>query len=173
MTKEYVGMGMRQLVINAVGKQNFRDEIETHFRTIYNEHMMDNTCIMKGFDEVFKYLETTNVKSVILSNKNRSISDDMVKHFGIEKYFVGWYGGDSFGVKKPNPYGVSRIISEQGVTPEETIMIGDSSSDISAGAGAGAKTCFCTYGYGNLKNVTADFTADSPYDLVKILEALN
>lgn len=171
-TKRYVGSGMRQLVINAVGEENFKDEMETYFRSVYKEKMMENTCIIKGFKSVLRYIDYSKIKAVILSNKIRQISDDMVKHFDIGQYFVEWYGGDSFGVKKPAPYGVSKIIEEHNELPHKTIMIGDSYSDILAGAGAGARTCFCSYGYGTLNNVSADYIANTPKDIIRILEGI-
>jgi len=170
MTKTYVGSGMRKLVINAVGEHLFKDEMETYFRAIYKERMMNTTAIMKGFHPIFEFLEKSDIKTAILSNKIRQIVDDMVRAFSLEKYFDNWYGGDSFGIKKPSPVGVTGIIKDLDEKPENTLMIGDSYSDILAGADAGAKTCFCTYGYGTLKNAETDYTADSPADILKILE---
>jgi phosphoglycolate phosphatase len=173
MTKQYVGSGMRKLVINAVGEHLFKDEMETYFRTIYKDRMMDNTAVIKGFQPVFELIERrTDIQTAILSNKNRQIVDDMIQAFRLQQYFDQWYGGDSYGVKKPAPDGVIGIMSEFDSAPSETLMIGDSSGDILAGKSAGAKTCFCTYGYGTLKNVTADYTADSPADILAILEDL-
>jgi len=171
MTKKYVGSGMRQLVINAVGENNFIDFMEKYFRTIYKENMMNTTDIMDGFQKVLSYLESSDIKAVILSNKIRQIADDMVNHFQLQEYFTQWYGGDSFGVKKPSPAGVLGIMSEMKVKPENTIMIGDSYGDILAGRDAGAKTCFCSYGYGTLRDAEADFQVASPSEIIKILEA--
>lgn len=173
MTKQYVGSGMRKLVINAAGEQTFKDEMETYFRAIYKDRMMDNTAVMAGFQPVFHLIQKrSDIQTAILSNKIRQIVDDMIQAFGLQQYFDAWYGGDSYGVKKPAPDGVIGIMKEFDAEPSETLMIGDSSGDIIAGCGAGAKTCFCTYGYGTLKNVSADYTADSPADILAILEEL-
>ncbi len=171
-TKANVGNGMRQLVINSAGEENFTDQMEAHFRAIYKQHMMDTTDIIPGFQTVLDYLEQSDIKAVILSNKLRQLTDDMAKSFKLEKYFQDWYGGgDSFNVKKPSSVGVKSIMHKLGAKPSETIMIGDSYSDILAGSGAGAKTCFCSYGYGSLKNTEADYIVNSPAELVNILEA--
>lgn len=170
MTKQYVGSGLRQTIINAVGQENFKDEMEKWLRAYYKKNMMNTTHLMDGFQPVLDYIKESGIRCVILSNKNRQIVDDMVKHFGLEDYFCAWYGGDTFGVKKPSPVPVQAIMSAAESEPSETIMIGDSSSDVTAGADAGAKTCFCAYGYGTLKGAEPDFTADSPSRLIKILE---
>lgn len=170
-TKRYVGNGMRQLVINAVGEANFTDQMETYFRAIYKDNMMNTTKTIDGITDILEYLDGAGVRAVVLSNKIRPIVNDMVNYFKISKYFWNWYGGDSFGVKKPSPVPVEGIMDKHRARPEETIMIGDSSSDILAGAQAGAKTCFCAYGYGTLKNgLEPDYTAKAPHELIKILE---
>jgi len=171
MTKQYVGSGMRQLIVNAVGEHDLTDMMEIYFRSVYKEHMMNTTDIVSGFNEVLDYLKTNDIKAVILSNKLRQITDDMINQLGITEYFDQWYGGDSFGVKKPSPIGVQGIMSEFKVKPNDSIMIGDSYSDILAGRNAGVRTCFCTYGYGTLKDMEADFTVSSPSEIIDVLEA--
>jgi phosphoglycolate phosphatase len=170
LTKQYVGSGMRQLVINSVGAENFRDEMEAYFRTLYKDHMMDNTRIIPGFEEVLDFIQHSDITAVILSNKIRQITDDMINYFDITEYFADWFGGDSFGVKKPSPVPVRGIMEKFNASPFKTIMIGDSCTDIQAGASAGAKTCFCSYGYGTLRNIDADYTVDLPKELIGVLE---
>jgi len=170
-TKSLVGQGMRQLIISAVGERNFRDEMETFFRAYYKDNMMNTTCLMEGVTDVLEHIRSSEMKCTVLSNKVKQIVDDMVNAFALDHYFTSWYGGDSFGVKKPDPKGVLGIIEQTDATPSKTIIIGDSSGDILAGSQAGAKTCFCTYGYGTLKNAEADFIAHSTTDIIRILEA--
>jgi phosphoglycolate phosphatase len=169
-TKKDVGDGMRKLVIRAVGEDNFKDEMETFFRAVYAENMMNTTKVMDGYDEVFSYLEKSDYKAVVLSNKLQELTHSMIKHFAIDKYFSGWFGGDSFGIKKPSPIPVIKIMEKLDISPENTIMLGDNYSDILAGSDAGAKTCFCSFGYGSLNGVKSDYTADKPCDIINVLE---
>ncbi|HBX43760.1 MAG TPA: phosphoglycolate phosphatase, partial [Deltaproteobacteria bacterium] len=62
----------------------------------------------------------------------------------------------------PHPEGLLRIMTHRGVPPGETIMVGDSVTDILAGQGAGAATCAVTYGYGGeeFPGLSPDFTID-------------
>lgn len=171
-TKSYVGDGIRQLVKRAAGEDNFKDEMETYFRKVYADNMTNKTRVIDGYDVVFKYLMDNNISSVILSNKIVALTGGLVKHYGLDNYFEKWYGGDSFGVKKPSPVPVQNIMKDYDAKPEVTIMIGDNHTDIESGYYAGVKTCFCTFGYGSLSDVKPDFTASAPADIVKALEDL-
>lgn len=171
-TKSYVGDGIRQLVIRAAGEKNFRDEMEKYFRKVYADNMTNKTHVIQDYDVVFNCLKQNNIHSVILSNKIVSLTGGLVKHFGLDKYFEKWYGGDSFGVKKPSPVPVQSIVKDYGAGAEQTLMIGDNHTDIESGYYAGVKTCFCTFGYGSLSDVKPDFTADKPADIVDALKEL-
>ncbi len=171
-TKSYVGDGIRQLVIRAAGKDNFTDEMETYFRGVYSDKMTKNTKIIDDYTPVLDYIKSSGITAVILSNKIASLTSELAAHYGLDSYFVKNYGGDSFGVKKPSPVPVLNIMKEFGAVPENTIMIGDNHTDIESGFHAGVKTCFCTFGYGNLSEVKADFIADKPEQIIKALETL-
>jgi len=169
-TKILVGDGMRQLIINAAGESGLTDIMEKYFRAVYAENMMNTTDIMPGFENVLDYLQKDDITAVVLSNKKYQLTESMMKKFRLDSVFSECFGGDSFNAKKPSHIPVSKIIEKYKVEPENTIMIGDNYSDILSGAGAGAKTCFCSYGYGTLRSVKSDYTADSPEDIIKILE---
>ncbi|WP_303850469.1 HAD family hydrolase [Seleniivibrio woodruffii] len=172
VTRSFVGDGIRKLVIRAAGEENFKDEMEVFFRTLYAEKMTVNTRVIDGYDEIFEYLDRNNIKTVILSNKIESLTGGLVQHYGIDRYFDKWYGGDSFGAKKPSPVPVENIVKDYGAEKSSTIMIGDNHTDIEAGYYAGVKTCFCTFGYGTVSDVKPDFTVNAPLEIIDILEGM-
>lgn len=172
VTRSFVGDGIRKLVIRAAGEENFKDEMETFFRTLYAEQMTFNTKVIDGYEEIFNYLNNNDIKTVILSNKIASLTGGLVQHYGIDKYFDRWYGGDSFGAKKPSPVPVENIVKDYGADKSHTIMIGDNHTDIESGYFAGVKTCFCTFGYGTVSEVKPDFTVHNPHEIINVLEGM-
>ncbi|MGE4266108.1 MAG: HAD family hydrolase [Deferribacterales bacterium] len=172
VTRSFVGDGIRRLVIRAAGEENFKDEMETYFRQLYSVRMTVNTKVIDGYNEIFEYLKKNDIKTVILSNKIASLTGELVQHYGIDRYFDKWYGGDSFGVKKPSPVPVESIVKDCGAEKSNTIMIGDNHTDIESGFYAGVKTCFCTFGYGTVSEVKPDFTVNNPHEIINILEGM-
>ena len=73
-------------------------------------------------------------------------------------------GGDSLGVKKPNPKGLHLLMKKLDCPPEKTLMIGDGAIDVETGKHAGVITCGVTYGLGDqnsLLNSNPDYLIDS------------
>jgi phosphoglycolate phosphatase len=82
----------------------------------------------------------------VLTNKPVRPARAICEGLGLAPYFSSIYGGDSFTAKKPDPLGLETLMAEAGVTPEETIMIGDSDVDIRTARNAGAWALGCTFG---------------------------
>jgi len=169
MTKSYVGDGMRKLVERAVGADNFSSEIETHFRKIYSENIINKTKLFDGIPELLQELQNIQIDSVVISNKSIALTEKIIKYFHMEKTINEWYGGDSFKTKKPSPEPVLKALENHKVENKHAIMIGDNHTDILAGSAAGIKTCFCSYGYGSIGSSTPDFYADKPTELIRII----
>jgi phosphoglycolate phosphatase len=106
----------------------------------------------------------------VLSNKPVRPTQDIVQALGMGDYFVRMYGGNSFATKKPDPLGVRTLLAETGVTPEQGLMIGDSSIDVQTGRNAGMWTCGVTYGFApqSLNDVPPDVFIDGPRELVEL-----
>ena len=47
---------------------------------------------------------------------------------------------------KPDPFIINKILIDQGWQKEETVMVGDTDSDIKAGKNAGVRTCGVSFG---------------------------
>ena len=116
-------------------------------------------------------MELTGVQLAVCSNKADEFSQVIVAHYfpGIFEVIRGNLPGTPV---KPDP-GVARgILEKLNARPEETLMVGDSDVDIRTGHNAGLKACGVTWGFRsreNLVNAGADFLADTPAELEKLL----
>jgi phosphoglycolate phosphatase len=90
----------------------------------------------------------------VLTNKPVMPSRAICEHFGLDRFFFQNYGGNSFPTKKPDPGGLLTVIREANaldrsaspITPQKTVMIGDSHVDIETARAAGTRSLGCTYG---------------------------
>jgi phosphoglycolate phosphatase len=57
-------------------------------------------------------------------------------------------GGDSVHGRKPDPAGLLHLAASAGVTPAETLLVGDSPVDLETARRAGTRVCLARYGFG-------------------------
>lgn len=118
-----------------------------------------------------KHSSSRNSRSMaVLSNKPVHPSRAIVEALGLSEFFTVVYGGNSFKTKKPDPLGALALLKENGVAPEETVIIGDSSIDVLTGRNAGLWTCGVTYGFAphTLAIAPPDVTIDHPDELAEL-----
>jgi phosphoglycolate phosphatase len=144
----YVGHGVVLLIKRALGDNAADGEIErgkAFFLDHYAHHLLDNTVAYPGVREALQGLG--NRKLAILTNKPTGSSRKITDGLGLTPYFFEICGGDTFPLKKPDPLGINTLMTRAAVTPEKTLMVGDSDTDVLTGRNAGAWTCGVTYGF--------------------------
>jgi phosphoglycolate phosphatase len=169
----YIGDGAAQLVRRSLGgpaDRAFLDSALAYFLDYYREHKLDHTYVYPG---VFAALDSLRFEPGgaprsmgVLTNKPIGPSQAICDALGLSPYFFRIYGGNSFASKKPDPEGLLALMQEAGVSPQETLMIGDSDVDVLTARNAGAWSMGCTYGLAphTLEAVTPDCLVESPAD---------
>ncbi|MFZ0136699.1 MAG: HAD-IA family hydrolase, partial [Candidatus Sulfotelmatobacter sp.] len=77
---------------------------------------------------------------------------------------------NSFATKKPDPEGARKLLEENGVRPEEVVIVGDSHVDVETGVNAGLWTIGVSYGFAphTLEEQPPDVLVDAPHELAKL-----
>ena len=168
----YVGHGVTVLLRRALGDQASEENVEkglAFFLDYYRLHMLDNTSTYPGVREALE--ELRDRKLAVLTNKPVHFSREMLTRLGVAAHFAFIYGGNSFPLKKPDPIGVHRLMGDLKVSPQETIIVGDSDTDVLTGRNAGIWTCGVTYGFGatTLAEVPPDLLLDDLRELPALL----
>ena len=167
----YIGDGAVKLVGRALGEPvspAVLEEAVTYFLDYYREHKLDKTYVYPG---VFSSLDSMRLNGAdgqramaVLTNKPIGPSQAICDALGLSPYFFRIYGANSFATKKPDPEGLLALIREAGVTPEETLMIGDSDIDVLTARNAGAWSMGCAFGLSphTLQLTPPDCIVDDP-----------
>lgn len=169
----YVGNGVSLLVKRSLGTLATSENVERgleFFLTFYREHMLDHTVPYPGVAEALEKL--SGHKMAVLTNKPVNFSREMLTQLGFAPYFAYIYGGNSFPQKKPDPMGLNKLMADLGTSARETLMVGDSDTDILTGRNAGIWTCAVTYGFGahTLDKVPPDLLIDDMRELPALLD---
>lgn len=168
----YVGDGAPTLIRRALGTAA-TDELAARglelFLDYYSNHLLDHTRLYPGVQESLDAWTAEGRTLAVLTNKPVRASERILEGLGLGDRFVCVYGGNSFETKKPDPYGLQRIMQETELGPEQTLMIGDSSVDILTARNAGTTSAGVTYGLRpeSLVETPPDLLVDSMTELLE------
>ena len=149
----YIGDGASLLVRRAFGDpegdshdEEYVAQALTFFLDYYRIHKFDYTYVYPGVLESLEAIRQAQpeILMAVLTNKPVNPSRDICNHFGLSSFFFQNYGGNSFHTKKPDPHGLQTLMAEAGaiagreITPAETVMIGDTDTDVLTARNCGA-----------------------------------
>lgn len=159
-------------------KKHLYEEYEKAYKKYYidEEHYADATILFEGVKETLENFKNQGFFMAVASSKPKRILDKMVARFGL-KGFQYVLGTEESNFKhKPDPEIVNYIMDKLKVSREDTVIIGDSKSDILTGKNAGIDTIAVTYGYDteeNLKSAEPTIIIDSFGELEDIIQIVN
>jgi phosphoglycolate phosphatase len=183
----YIGDGVSMLVRRALGDpegdshdEQYVTEAITFFLHYYRIHKLDYTYVYPGVVQSLEAIHTIHpeILMAVLTNKPVNPSRDICAHFNLARFFFQNYGGNSFHTKKPDPHGLQTLIHEASIiagrtiTPAETIMIGDTDTDVLTARNCSARSIGCTFGLKphSLADAPPDHLAHTPTDWLQILD---
>lgn len=144
--------------------------VRNTYDDVYSSLSKANTLPFANVGEV---LETLQDKGVLLTiNSNRT--SDSINHF-IGRYFAGIdfevvEGHNPDYPSKPDPFGVKRILEKLNVSKDDSIYIGDSSTDIKTAKNAEIDCLIVEWGYGFQEDYENDYPLaiiDEPSQILK------
>ncbi len=116
---------------------DFGELMQINMRLI-PEHML-KARLMPNAKEVLIQVKNKKIRIGLVTNTPRKPVLKILEYFKIRKFFDAIVAGDDVEKAKPYPDSVLKLCEELGVTPEETILVGDTKNDYRAGKAAG---CF-------------------------------
>ncbi len=157
------------------GKKELASEYEKLYKKYYidEEHFADATDLFDGVKDTLYKFKNDGYYMAVASSKPKRILDKMISRFDIEIFDYVLGTEESNFKHKPNPDIVNYIMSQVNVDKGDTVIIGDSKSDILTGHNAGIDTIAVTYGYDtkeNLINANPSIIIDDFSKLQEIIE---
>jgi len=140
------------------------DILKFHYTAVVKE--WKDKSLYPGMRDVIIELAKKN-KLFIASTLRQDLIDYSLKNLGLDKYFV-----KTFANTPDLKFSKAQLVkSASGNSKDKFFMIGDKEEDILAGNASGTKTIYVTWGVtGSDFKGEADFTADKPEDILKIIK---
>lgn len=179
VVRHWVGNGVEKLVKRALvndldGEPNadLFDQALPIFWRLYE----DNTCVRSqlydGVLEGLEYLKRQGYRLGCVTNKARSFTIPLLEQIGIMPYFEVAICGDDTPRKKPDPLPLLTAAEELKILPDDSLMLGDSKSDVQAARAAGFQIICMSYGYNHGEDIRSygpDAVIDSLAELKQFI----
>jgi len=170
----YVGNGAAVLVKRAMGPEASEPLVSDallFFVKYYRAHALANTRLYPGVQGVIDGLAEQGHTLAVLTNKPIKISTDILAGLGVGPRFARVYGGDSFARKKPDPVGITTLMTETAGHADDTWMVGDSAVDVRTARNAGVKACGVAWGFQpeSFEKYPPDVLIHDPAELPRVI----
>jgi len=146
-----VGEGAALLVRRALTAASVpRDDLDAalaRFLELYDERLLAHTRLYDGTREALDALRA-RVPLAVLTNKPQRPTEQILEGLGVRSCFSWVVGGDTQFGRKPDPAGLTHLMSAAGATAARTLMVGDSAIDLRTARAAGVRCCLVRYGFG-------------------------
>ncbi len=143
------------------------------FNQLYSIHHSDRSTLYPGVKEGLEFLQNAkNIKMGCVTNKAEAFTIPILKALDIHDEFEIIVCGDTLEKKKPDPLPLIYSAEKLGVLPENSLMLGDSKSDVKAARAAGFSIICMSYGYNHgedIRNYHPDAVIDSMTELTELL----
>lgn len=138
----------------------------------HSAEFKDRVLINEGILQTLQELHASSIKLTVATGKDGYRARDLLDLLDITKYIDIVTGSDEVTRGKPAPDMLISQMNTLGVTADETIMVGDSPADITAGKAAGVTTVGVSWGYGSREDLSsANVIIDHPSQLVELIKA--
>lgn len=178
--RNWVGNGVPRLVeraltndLDGMPDKALYDKAYPLFLERYAENTSKRSVLYPGVKEGLEYLQGTDARLGCVTNKASQFTLPLLKDLGIYDVFEIVIAGDTLPQKKPHPAPLLHAAEQLGVKPEESLMIGDSKSDVEASRAAGFKIVCMSYGYNHgvdIREYSPDAVIDSMAELPALFE---
>ena len=176
--KYFVGDGIPMLIKRALPEGERTKETQAQclelFMSRYREHYFDKTDAYDGIKELLLGLKSEGFKIAVISNKAQEMAQKVVsKVFGD---IFDAVAGKRDGYKtKPDPALTLEVIKELGVTPESSVLVGDSGMDMAAAVNAKVTGIGVLWGFREKPELIrngAKFIASRPSQILDIIKEI-
>jgi phosphoglycolate phosphatase len=147
--------------------------LAAYYRNLHDSHIVPLTQLFDGVVPLLRELKQRKIFSVVVSNKGRTGLTQLLEANAIVDLLDLSISATDVPYRKPDPrlfHDCIMPISRFG--PAETMVVGDTPTDLQFSRNIGATSCWARYGYGNVeacRRLEPEFEIDAPLDLLRFL----
>lgn len=151
--RDTIGNGARAMILKSASileidlSEDLLDQLHVDFLKYYTHHIADYSRPFPGMTDTLDFLEDNGAILAVCTNKTQALAEQSLTEIGLRKRFAAVLGGDRASEAKPSPKHIEETVTMAGGHLDQSVMIGDSSSDGLSAKAAGIPFILMTYGY--------------------------
>ena len=151
--RSFVGHGARALIARGCAATGDAIDEKTldfyfaEFLRFYEKNIAVDSVAFPGVIDLLRRCAASGLKMGVCTNKLEGLSVRLLQALDLAKYFGAVIGPDTINVAKPDPAPYLETMKRLGVPARQSIMIGDSETDILTARAAGVPVIGVTFGY--------------------------
>ena len=146
-----IGRGVRSLVERALAVRGADaanvDRTVQAFEAHYAHTVGTQATLFPATLEGLRMLRASRVRMAVVTNKPRAFTEALLAKLGILEFFAATVAGDDGVARKPSGDMLVAACARMGADAKETLMLGDSETDVHAARAAGCPVWCVPYGY--------------------------
>lgn len=158
----WVGNGVERLVKRALTnslegepEQALYNKALPIFLELYSKNTCVRSCLYPGVRAGLDFLKRAGYKLGCVTNKAARFTEPLLAMLGVADDFAIIISGDTLPQKKPDPAPLLHAARFFNVAPAQSLMVGDSVSDVKAARAAGFQIVCVSYGYNHGNDIRA------------------
>ena len=174
--KKLAGKGawvmMQRSFKEEIKDKELKKKMTEEFLDYYSKNINKESKPKEGLINFLDWAKSINISLSICTNKQETLSKDLIKKLNLSKYFDFIAGSDTFDFNKPDPRHLTNVIEIVGGEKTKSIMIGDSEVDSEASYNAQLPFVLVEDGYTekNINEIRHDYKIKNFHFLKEIVE---
>ncbi|MGN1262497.1 MAG: HAD family hydrolase [Prevotella sp.] len=168
-----IGLPLRETFMRLIPmSEETGRQCEATYQELFSRNNRPGTVpLFPNVRETLSRLHARGITLTVASSRARQSLLGFIEEMQLGSYISRVVSATDVPNAKPAPDMVHDILRHLGGSPEETLVVGDTSYDIDMGRNAGTKTCAVTYGNGTLESLSsADYIINDFGELENIVE---
>lgn len=155
--RQFAGRGGKSMIRRSLAKHGrdpdgtselaLTDVLYPRLLNAYELRIADHTVLYDGVEACLDTLEAGNWRLGICTNKPERLARILMEKLGILDRFGALLGADTLPVRKPDPEHFLETCRRVGSDPAQSVMIGDTHTDLQTARAAGRPCILTTFGF--------------------------
>jgi 2-phosphoglycolate phosphatase len=131
-----VGLGLESLIARAMGEERVAEGVRA-FRAHYDGICVAKTSLLPEVRETLEALHGRGYRMAVATNKPSYFAWRLLESLRVRRYLAAVLGPDVVQNRKPHPEMVLKAIERMGLSPAESVCVGDMEVDVETARAAG------------------------------------